>query len=55
MVLYVLSRVASISFEQCVKAVAPFLVPLFLVLGLITFVPETVLWLPRTLKEAGYL
>jgi TRAP-type C4-dicarboxylate transport system permease large subunit len=55
MVLYVLSRVASISFEQCVKAVAPFLVPLFLVLVLITFVPETVLWLPRTLKEAGYL
>jgi tripartite ATP-independent transporter DctM subunit len=55
MVLYVLTRVASITFEECVRAVAPFLVPLFLVLALITFVPETVLWLPRTLKELGYL
>jgi TRAP-type C4-dicarboxylate transport system permease large subunit len=35
--------------------VAPWLVPLLLVLALITFVPETVLWLPRTLKELGYL
>ena len=55
MVLYVLTRVARISFEDCVKACAPWLVPLILVLLLITFVPETVLWLPRTLKEWGYL
>jgi TRAP-type C4-dicarboxylate transport system permease large subunit len=55
MVLYVLTRVAGITFEECVKAVAPWLVPLLGVLLLITFVPETVLWLPRTLKEWGYL
>jgi tripartite ATP-independent transporter DctM subunit len=55
MVLYVLARVARISLEQCVKACTPWLIPLLLVLGLITFVPETVLWLPRTLKEWGYL
>jgi TRAP-type C4-dicarboxylate transport system permease large subunit len=55
MVLYVLARVAKISFEQCVRACAPWLIPLVLVLLLITFVPETVLWLPRTLKELGYL
>ncbi len=55
MVLYVLTRVAGISFEECVKAVAPWIVPLLFVLALITFVPETVLWLPRTLKELGYL
>jgi tripartite ATP-independent transporter DctM subunit len=54
MVLYVLARVARISFEECVRAVAPFLIPLLLVLALITFVPETVLWLPRLLKENGY-
>jgi tripartite ATP-independent transporter DctM subunit len=54
MVLYVLTRVASISFEDCVKACAPFLIPLILVLLLITFVPETVLWLPRLLKGMGY-
>jgi len=28
---------------------------LLLVLLLITFVPETVLWLPQFLKENGYL
>ena len=55
MVLYVLARVARISFEDTVKACAPWLVPLLLVLLLITFVPETVLWLPRTLRELGYL
>jgi tripartite ATP-independent transporter DctM subunit len=55
MVLYVLARVARISFEDTVKACAPWLVPLILVLLLITFVPETVLWLPRTLRELGYL
>jgi TRAP-type C4-dicarboxylate transport system permease large subunit len=46
MVLYVLTRVANISFEQCVRACAPFIVPLVLVLGLITFVPFVTLWLP---------
>jgi len=55
MVLYVLSRVASISFEDCVKAVVPFLIPLLLVLILITFVPATTLWLPELLKAHGYL
>jgi TRAP-type C4-dicarboxylate transport system permease large subunit len=37
------------------KACAPWLVPLLLVLLLITFVPQTVLWLPQLLKELGYL
>jgi tripartite ATP-independent transporter DctM subunit len=55
MVLYVLARVANITFEECVKACAPWLIPLLAVLLLITFVPDTVLWLPRTLKGMGYL
>jgi tripartite ATP-independent transporter DctM subunit len=46
MVLFVLARVASISFEDCVKAVAPFLVPLLITLALVTFVPWITLWLP---------
>ena len=46
MVLYVLTRVANIPFEQCVRACAPFIAPLILVLGLITFVPVITLWLP---------
>jgi tripartite ATP-independent transporter DctM subunit len=49
MVLYVLARVADISFERCVRAVAPFLIPLILVLALITFVPWITLWLPTLL------
>jgi tripartite ATP-independent transporter DctM subunit len=49
MVLYVLSRVAKISFEETVRAVWPFLIPLFAVLIIITFVPQTVLWLPSVL------
>lgn len=55
MVLYVLTRVAKISFEDCMKACAPWLVPLLLVLGLITFIPQTVLWLPQFLRGLGYL
>ena len=46
MVLYVLTRVAEISFEQCVRACAPFIVPLLLVLALITFWAPATLWLP---------
>jgi TRAP-type C4-dicarboxylate transport system permease large subunit len=49
MVLYVLARVAKISFEEAVQAVWPFLIPLLGVLALITFVPETVTWLPNLL------
>jgi tripartite ATP-independent transporter DctM subunit len=49
MVLYVLSRVAKISFEETVKAVWPFLIPLLAVLLIITVFPQTVLWLPNLL------
>ena len=46
MVLYVLSRVAGISFERCSAATFPFLLPLVAVLALITFVPAFSMWLP---------
>ncbi len=46
MVLYVLSRVAKMPFEKCVTATAPFLIPLFVVLLIVTFVPWVTLWLP---------
>ena len=49
MVLYVLSRVSGISFEQAMKATAPFLVVLVAVLLLLTFVPGFSLWLPGVL------
>ena len=46
MVLYVLSRVSGVSFEECTKATLPFLIPLVAVLLLITYVPEFSMWLP---------
>lgn len=55
MVLYVLARVAKISFEESMRACAPWLLPLLLVLLVITFIPQTVLWLPDLLRQLGYL
>lgn len=49
MVLYVLARVADIKFESAVRATAPFLIPLFIVLLLITYVPAVSMWLPELL------
>ncbi|MDO5090920.1 MAG: TRAP transporter large permease [Cardiobacteriaceae bacterium] len=46
MVLYVLSRVANIRFERCMRGTMPFLIPLFACLLLVTFVPALSLWLP---------
>ena len=52
MVLFVLSRVSKVPFEQCVRATLPFLLPLLGVLLLLTFGPSLVLWLPETLYGA---
>jgi TRAP-type C4-dicarboxylate transport system permease large subunit len=49
MVLFVLAKVANISFEATVKAVIPWMIPLLVTLVIITFFPELVLWLPKKL------
>ncbi|KQT60687.1 MULTISPECIES: TRAP transporter large permease [unclassified Aureimonas] len=46
MVLFVLSRVAKLSVERTTMAIIPWLVPLFIALLIITFVPAVSLWLP---------
>jgi tripartite ATP-independent transporter DctM subunit len=46
-VLYVLSSVSGLSFERCVSATMPFLVPLVVVLLLVAFIPELSMWLPN--------
>ena len=48
-VLYVLSSVTGISVANVFRGVAPFLIPLLLVLGIVTFAPGLVLWLPGLL------
>jgi C4-dicarboxylate transporter DctM subunit len=45
--LYICANFAEIRFEEEVKAVIPFLAMGLLVLGLITYLPALVLWLPR--------
>ncbi len=47
MVLFVLARVAGLSFERTTMAILPWLVPLLLSLAVITYMPQLVLWLPK--------
>ena len=49
MVLFVLSRVAKLSVERTTMAILPWLVPLFIALIAITFIPAITLWLPTQL------
>ncbi|MFM8991585.1 MAG: TRAP transporter large permease subunit, partial [Alphaproteobacteria bacterium] len=49
MVLYILARVADISFERTTRACLPFLVPLLVTLGIVTYWPGFVLLLPTYL------
>ena len=50
-VLYVLSSVTGIKVAEVFRGVAPFLVPLLIVLAVVTFVPEISLWLPGLFDE----
>jgi tripartite ATP-independent transporter DctM subunit len=47
MVLFVLARVAKLSVERTTVAILPWLIPLFMALIAITYIPEITLWLPR--------
>ena len=51
MVLFVLARVANLSVERTTIAILPWLVPLFVSLIAITYVPEITLWLPNMLRK----
>ena len=45
--LYVLADLSGLKVTEVTRAVAPFLVPLLISLGLITYIPQLVLWLPK--------
>jgi tripartite ATP-independent transporter DctM subunit len=45
-VLFVLSRISRLSLERTTMAILPWMVPLFIALIVITFVPAVTLWLP---------
>lgn len=46
MVLFVLSRISKLSVEKTALAILPWMIPLFVALLLITFIPALTLWLP---------
>lgn len=48
--LYVISRVGKVSFEDVVKNILPFYIPLVIALLVITYFPQLSLWLPSLLK-----
>jgi tripartite ATP-independent transporter DctM subunit len=52
MVLYILARVSGMTFEQTARACAPFLVPLFICLGLVTYWESMVMWLPTLIYRS---
>ena len=45
-VLFVMARIADVTFEQISRAILPWLVPLLIVLAAITVWPPLTLWLP---------
>jgi TRAP-type C4-dicarboxylate transport system permease large subunit len=47
MVLFVLARIANLSFERTTMAILPWLVPLLVALILVTYIPAISLWLPH--------
>ena len=47
MIIFVLARISKLSVERTVAAVFPWLVPLFVALIAITFIPQLTLWLPE--------
>jgi TRAP-type C4-dicarboxylate transport system permease large subunit len=49
LVLFVLARVSKLSFERTTMAILPWLLPLLVSLGLVTYIPAISLWLPRAL------
>ncbi|WP_428249959.1 TRAP transporter large permease [Ferrovibrio sp.] len=53
LLLFVMTRIAEVPIRDIVRDTLPFLFAMVAALALITFVPETVLWLPRLLGYQG--
>jgi len=53
LLLFVMTRIANVPVRDIVRDVMPFLFAMIAALGLITFIPEIVLWLPRLLGYQG--
>jgi tripartite ATP-independent transporter DctM subunit len=53
LLLFIMTNIANVSLKDLVRDVLPFLAAMVVVLIVITFVPEIVLWLPRQLGYQG--
>jgi TRAP-type C4-dicarboxylate transport system permease large subunit len=53
LLLFIMTNIAGVPLRDIVRDVLPFLFGMLAVLILITFVPQTVLWLPRLTGYAG--
>jgi TRAP-type C4-dicarboxylate transport system permease large subunit len=50
LVLFVLARVARLSVERTTMAILPWLIPLLVSLGIVTYIPQVSLWLPSQFR-----
>jgi TRAP-type C4-dicarboxylate transport system permease large subunit len=50
LVLFVLARVAKLSVERTTMAILPWLVPLLISLGIVTYIPSISMWLPSQFR-----
>jgi tripartite ATP-independent transporter DctM subunit len=48
-ILFILNKISGVPLERVIKAVLPFLIPLFVALAIITYFPPIVTWLPNLL------
>jgi len=53
LLLFVMGRIAEVPIRDIVRDTMPFLFAMVVALGIITFVPETVLWLPKLMGYQG--
>ena len=53
LLLFIMVKIAGVPLKDLVRDVMPFLGAMIVVLALITFVPDLVLWLPRLLGYKG--
>ncbi len=53
LLLFIMSNISGAPLRDIVRECLPFLLAMIVALAIITFVPETVLWLPRLLGYQG--
>jgi TRAP-type C4-dicarboxylate transport system permease large subunit len=53
LLLFIVSSMSGAPLRHVIRDISPFIIAMIVALGIITFVPETVLWLPRLLGYKG--